>query len=112
MISGLDSEQLEWVTTESNNRMLIELDPELFCDVDDFLKENDCTDLSNEIIEEMDNLEKESIPMGTKYNTVAHVKKLKKFLKDNNLSDDIETIPVNFLSKYIVSPLFLLQIEV
>lgn len=101
MISGLDSEQLDWVTKESNNRMLIELDPELFCDIDDFVKDNDCTDLPKSIIEEMDCLEKDSIPMGTKYNTVAHVKKFKKFLKDNNLSVDIETIPVNFLAKYL-----------
>ena len=49
----------------------------------------------------MDSLEKESIPMETKYNTVAHVKKFKKFLKDSNLSVDIETIPVNFLAKYL-----------
>ena len=67
-ISGLDSEQLEWVSNESSNRMVIELDPSVFEDVDDFLKEKDYTELDDAIATEMDKLEKESIPKGTQYN--------------------------------------------
>ena len=86
MISDLDDVQLNSVTKESNDRVLIELDPNLFCDVDDFLRENKYEDAASAIVEEMNNLEKESIPKGTKFNTDAPVKNLENFLQENNLS--------------------------
>ena len=47
MISGLSTEQLNWVTVQSNERTLIELDPNTFSDIDDFINNNDFKELSD-----------------------------------------------------------------
>ena len=101
MISGLSTEQLNWVTVQSNERTLIELIPNTFSDIDDFINNNDFKELSDTITSEMDMLEKESVPKGTQYNTEAHVKKFKNFLIDQKLSTEIETMPVKFLANYL-----------
>ena len=101
MISGLSTEQLNWVTVQSNERTLIELDPNTFSDIDDFINNNDFKELSDTITSEIDMLEKESVPKGTQYNTEAHVKKFKNFLIDQKLSTEIETMPVKFLANYL-----------
>lgn len=100
MVSGLGTDELEWVTTESSDRFVLELDP-------DFLKEMNSEDdtewgmLESDIIKEMDEAEKSAIPMSTKFNTKQHVAKFKNFLSSKGLSIQIENMPVSFLALYL-----------
>ena len=101
MISGLSTDELTWITKESGLRNCVELDP-------NFLNTLEWTDetanypgVHEEIQKEMDEIEKQSIPKSTQTATVNHVKKFKSFLKENNLSTDIENMPIKFLADYL-----------
>jgi len=100
MISGLSTEELDWITAESTERFILEMDP-------NFLDEMNCEDntewkmLENEIVKEMDDAENSSIPMSTKFNTKQHVTKFKTFLSSKGLSTNIEQMPVSFLALYL-----------
>lgn len=101
MISGLSSDELQWITEESCDRMIKELDPDIFKDIDEFVSENEYAELPEEIISELSDAEKSATPKGTQYQTNAHVRKFKTFLKDKGLSEDIEVMPVRFLANYL-----------
>jgi integrase len=99
MISGLNDEELEWVSKESETRFLNELLPNP--DIDAFLSELNFSDIDADITIQMDQLEAESIPKTTQYSTDYNVKKLKAFLVSNNLSSDIESMPAMILAQYL-----------
>ena len=96
MISGLSSDELQWITEESCDRMIKELDPDIFKDIDEFVSENEYAELPEEIISELSDAEKSATPKGTQNQTNAHVRKFKTFLKDKGLSEDIEVMALTF----------------
>ena len=74
-ISGLDDEELVWVTEESNQRFFKELSSDFWNTIDDQNKEEGMYDHLDEKIEkEMNAAELEAIPKGTRYITNFHVK--------------------------------------
>lgn len=102
-ISGVSTEELQWITEESSERMIKELDIEMFKDLDTFMDENEnqYQELPNKILNELIEAEKSNTPKVTQSQTNAHIRKLKLFLKDNGLSEDIENMPVRFLADYL-----------
>lgn len=100
IVSGLGTEELEWITKESSERFILELDQ-------GFLNEMNCEEdgewgmLENDIIKEMDEAENSAIPMSTKFSTKQHVTKFKTFLSSKQLSTNIEEMPVSFLALYL-----------
>ena len=102
MVSGVSDEELEWIAKESNDRYLLELS-------DDFLNEfsspesllEEYSDLEDRITTEMNDAEKANIPNSTAFSTKQWVGKFKNFLNMKNLSENIETMPVRFLSQYL-----------
>lgn len=101
MISGMDGNLLDWVTDQSNYRFLDELN----CSFDNNLLqiENDIevVDLSNEIQEALNKIEKDSIPASTKSQMQRHTLKFRKFLEDKNLDTRFENVPSTILNKYL-----------
>ena len=83
-ISGLGDEELEWVKSESNDRYVVELDYEIFKDLNDFgfegMDADEFEHLENDIMKEMDDAEEAGIPNSTKISTTQYVNKLKTFL--------------------------------
>lgn len=105
-ISGLNDEELNWVTNESSNRYLVELDPKLFNELlENYEHENQNDDqyksIEHAVIKEMDEAEEAGIPSSTKFSTGQHVAKFKSFLTSNGLSENIEIMPVSFLNNYL-----------
>lgn len=100
-ISGFNTEMLNWVTEESSCRNLFELS-------DDFLQMLDCEELpylneelSSEIMEELNQLEKDSVPKSSQKQTDSTINRLKGFLKQHNLSDDLINLPPKILNDYL-----------
>ena len=83
--------------------MIKELDIEMFKDLDTFMDENEnqYQELPNKILNELIEAEKSNTPKVTQSQTNAHIRKLKLFLKDYGLSEDIENMPVRFLADYL-----------
>lgn len=101
MISGMDTETLNWVTEESNTRYLQELDPKW---IDEMLEGNNLehfNDLSKEIEEEINAAERRSTPVSTKKQTEMYVRRFREFLSANVLSTAIETLPEEILARYL-----------
>jgi len=101
IISGLDSNELMFVSKESNNRFVNELDPQIMDDLNAILKDNELKDLSSEEKEYIKRLETESIPKSTQKDTESSVRKFKKFLKQKGFNENFEEIPKSFLNKYL-----------
>ena len=105
-ISGLNDDELQWVTDESNERYVLELDTAMFDELMEDYKnadgdEEEYKDLEDEITKEMDEAEEEGIPTSTKFSTNQHVAKFKSFLSAKGLSENIEKMPASFLNKYL-----------
>ena len=100
-ITGLNSEELSWVTEESFDRLIKELDPGIFEEVENWTVSRKYSTLTHEIQEELDEAEKSAVPKSTFGETKAHVKKLKHFLIEKGLSPNIETMPTRFLADYL-----------
>ena len=96
-ISGLGTDELSWVSEESGSRFLNELS-------DDFLKylnnEEDDT-ISNEVLEELDKIERSGIPQSSLKQMESTVKRFTNFLSSKNLSSDIKEVPVSILNNYL-----------
>lgn len=102
MISGLSEEELNWVTEQSVDRLVKELDPNFIYAMEENFDELDSQDiLPRELEEEMRAFENENIPVSTRESTKRYTEKFKSFLRENKLCDRIETMPVSFLSKYL-----------
>ena len=103
MISGLSTNELEWVSAESVDRFLSELSLYFFDDIhveaESMIEE--FSSLDEDIITEMNDLEKELTPKGTQHQTISHIRKFKNFLESKKLSTNIEAMPVRFLADYL-----------
>jgi hypothetical protein len=65
-VSGLNDEELEWVTNQSSDRYIVELDPTMFNELlEDYTnadqEEEEYKDLDDEVMREMDQAELEGI---------------------------------------------------
>lgn len=101
MISGLSTNELEWVSIESCDRFLSELSPSFFDDMEAENMIEEYSTLDRDITVQMDDLEKELTPKGTQHQTISHIRKFKTFLESKKLSTNIEAMPVRFLADYL-----------
>lgn len=106
MISGLDSDELSFVELLTHTNMN---------DIDQFTglpfettrsNENnistaDFPELNENILSEIDSLEKEAMNKSTDSQTKHYIGKFKGFLRENTLPDSIETMPERFLGSYL-----------
>jgi hypothetical protein len=93
-ISGLDSETLDFVTRESNQRYLAEIDLSSF--------ENEpLPDLSPELDDYLRNLEREFIPKSTSDQNKRAVNRFRLFLQENKLCTEFENVPTSILNNYL-----------
>ena len=98
-ISGLSDDLLNFASSESADRMVIELSK-------DFV---DCIDnicpiiptLSDEQLETLRLLESEAIPDGTNEQTKRHVSMFRNFLKEKKLCENFENVPDVILCDYL-----------
>jgi hypothetical protein len=107
---GLDDEMMTFVSEQSMVRYVNELSDsfrqELHAleeaDIPDILNLTECfPELDAEDVLALKTLENSSIPNSTQSQTQSHVKKLKEFLKNRQLSDSVETVPVSLLNDYL-----------
>ena len=101
MISGLSTNELEWVSVESIDRYLSELTPSFFDNMEAEKMIDEYSILDKDIMTEIDDLEKELTPKSTQQQTISHIRKFKTFLESKNLSPNIESMPVRFLADYL-----------
>lgn len=98
-IAGLGDEDLNWVSKESMDRMVIELDESFW---KDFEFDSDSNAILPEDLEnEMKQFENDNVPHSTRESTKRYVNNFKKFLTVKKLNENIETVPVKFLAKYL-----------
>lgn len=98
-ISGLDSEMLDWVSNESGYRNLWELTSscmEMLNDVE--ISE---PELSDDVILELDLLEKAAVPNSSLKQMETTMKRFKNFLESKKLSSNITSIPPTILNTYL-----------
>lgn len=98
-ISGLDDEILAWVTEESNCRYVEELSGGFLSYLNN--EEGDATDISQEIINDLNKIEIEGIPQSSVKQMNDNVKRFVRFLTDKNLSTDLKNIPITVLNNYL-----------
>ena len=80
MISGVGDDILDFITTESCNRFIVELADE-FKDELQKLDGNQFPSLSDEDLKELKRIEMKAIPAGTQDQTKRHCKMFREFLK-------------------------------
>ena len=99
MLSGIDSETLEWLTKESNERSIFEWSDEFL----DYLNGEEMLekDISEEIVKELDSLEKESIPKSSAAQKQNSASRFIDFLSQKGLSTNLETLPKSVLNTYL-----------
>ena len=114
MISGMGDDLLEWVTRESNERRLYEISNG-FLDhlntienseniTDNFIEEElngYFVDLDASTLEEMDDMEESSIPNSSKKQMNSVITRFKNFLRENNLSENINELPPKIMNNYL-----------
>lgn len=98
-ITGLSTEELNWVTEESSERYLEEIS-------DDFIRalseiEIPETELTEDIIAELDQLEKDSTAKSSQKQMESAVKRFREFLNAKQLSTDFSRIPESILNTYL-----------
>jgi len=114
MISGDSEETLKWKTAESCKRPMYEISDGFLAYLNDIeisegdLQETDLSLLNDSIIdvdvsiqEELDIIEKDSIPSSSMKQMNSVIIRFKDFLKEKNLCDDLLTLPVNILNNYL-----------
>ena len=102
MISGLDTDELNWVTMESGERELIELSGS-FLDMLNEIEQSEeiSEELSAEIVKDLDILEQENIPRSCVKQMDASVKRFQVFLKENKLNSNLMNVPKKILNTYL-----------
>ena len=100
-ISGLSSDELEWVSEESGSRYITELSDEFLNYLNGEEEELTVNEISEEIQKEMDALEMEGTPQSTIRQTNDNINRLKSFLNEKELSSDLENIPIRLLNDYL-----------
>ena len=97
-ISGLDTETLNWVTEQSSERFISELSDGFL----NFLNEEETSErVDEEILNELDELEKENTPRSSLQQTTANISRFRTFLTEKNLSSDIDKVPPAILDTYL-----------
>ena len=97
IMSGLDTECLEWVSVESNERIVSEISSEFW----DFLQSEEIKDIPEEISHELKELEDKCIPKSTREHMTNYFKRFVVFLREKQLSQDFENIPKTILNNYL-----------
>ena len=99
MLSGVSDSCLDFVTRESNERFVVELDPSFFKS----LEEADRFDsiLTEQEEEDLIALERSSVSKSTGKQTTQHVNRFRKFLRDRGLCTSFETVPSEILNNYL-----------
>ena len=96
-ISGLGTDELNWVSEESGSRFINELS-------DDFIKylnNEENTNISHEVLKELDELERSGIPQSSLKQMESVTTRFTKFLSEKNLSTDLVNIPISILNNYL-----------
>ena len=93
-ISGLDSETLDFVSRESNDRYVSEIDSTIF-------EGEPIPDLSPDLEEYLQNLEKEFIPKSTSSQNKRTVERFRRFLQENKFCTEFENVPTSILNNYL-----------
>lgn len=115
MISGESDDQLEWMTSESGKRPLYELSNGFLSYLNDIessesntpdieelgLIQDSLLDLDASIQEELDIMEKDSIPNSSLKQMNAVITRFKNFLNEKNLCEDFLKLPKNILNNYL-----------
>lgn len=99
IISGLSTEDLHFVTSESSTRFVKELDDAFLSELNEISK--DLPTLTNEQLEELNRIEADAVPKSTDKQTKQHVNRFKRFLREEGLQENFDTIPHNFLNDYL-----------
>ena len=98
-LGGVSTELLDFITNESDERYLHELDSQfLTANLGEF---DNIPNITIEDIENLNKLEKESIPSSTATQTRRHVNLFRDFLKSKNLCVEFETVPNEILCNYL-----------
>lgn len=100
MISGANSEELNWIVQQSNERILNELDPSFLHMLDD-VDQSIVADISPDLDEQLNNLEKSLASKSTKDQESLYVNKFRKFLLENSLCETFESVPFTILNNYL-----------
>ena len=93
-ISGLDSETLDFVTQESNDRYVSEIDSTIF-------EGEPIPDLSPDLEEYLQRLEKEFIPKSTSSQNKRTVERFRSFLQEKKFCTEFENVPTSILNNYL-----------
>lgn len=99
MLSGVSGTALDFVSKESANRYLLELDGKFLSNLNELC--DNLPILTADQLKELDNIETSGIPSSTSNQTKQHVTKFKKFLLSEGLSDNIEEVPAPYLNDYL-----------
>ena len=103
MLSGVDTDELEWLESESTERFIKEMDPS-FINMLNTIDDNSMPrDISMDIDNELNKLEQSLSSKSTKQQESIYVNKFKAFLSDNKLPvcTDFEKVPSNILNNYL-----------
>ena len=107
MISGLDSEELDFITSLSNDMGDGSIDQwygmtELqVSEIEKLLSNNTYPELDESITKQMREIEDQQMNTCTKNQTQQHVKQFKHFLEERNLPSQIEEMPIRYLAQYL-----------
>ena len=93
-ISGLVSETLDFVSRESNERYVSEIDSTIF-------EGEPIPDLSPDLEEYLQKLEKEFIPKSTSSQNKRTVESIRRFLQGNKFCTEFENVPTSILNNYL-----------
>lgn len=96
-LSGNDTNELDWITQESNDRFLIELSDEFI----NFINDAETTSIPQSVMDELDEMERNSIPKSSMKQMENTVKRFTSFLCEKKLSTNLKDIPVNILNNYL-----------
>ena len=96
-ISGLETEELTWASCESGSRYLNELSDGFLA----FLNNEEDMNISNDVLQELDDIERAGIPQSTMRQMENNEKRFTDFLLQKNLSTKLADIPVNILNNYL-----------
>ena len=100
-ISGNDSEGLDWITEESNERYIYELSDSFIEMLNDTEYQEIPEDINEQIEAELRQLEDEALPKSTKEQMIRYSNKFKDFLRSKSLSLDFQRMPKDALNNYL-----------
>ena len=100
-VSGLSDGELSWVSEQSMDRFMSELDEGFLKEFEFEEEDKSFQHVDDTIVEEMNKAERQLTPQATEKQTKTHVQKFKKFLLEKNLSTEIESMPSKYLAEYL-----------